>query len=123
MQAPENEEGRRTLSDIQTVANLGLYYADKIRGATSLAVFRELQDEAAKAAAITHLVNAAQHWNRFTQLALAHHKNPLWTNRVGYVDWKQTYQHVLQDIRIAGGDPADFDLPTMIEFENEKVDY
>ncbi|MHC4299671.1 MAG: carbohydrate-binding protein, partial [Planctomycetota bacterium] len=30
-------------------------------------------------------------------------KNPLWTNRVGHVDWRETYGYVLHDIRTIGG--------------------
>ena len=38
--ASENSEFNRTLSDIRIVSQLGSYYADKIRGATQLALFR-----------------------------------------------------------------------------------
>ncbi|MHC4994599.1 MAG: beta-N-acetylhexosaminidase family protein [Planctomycetota bacterium] len=113
----------RTLDDIRTVAQLGLYYADKIRGATRLAAYRQSQKPADQAAAVEHLVNAARHWADYTHHALKNHKNPLWTNRVGHVDWKDNYQHALQDIRIAGGDPAGHDLPKKLKHNNELVTY
>lgn len=42
LSASKNEKLNRTLTDIRIVAHLGSYYADKIRGATQLAYFREL---------------------------------------------------------------------------------
>jgi hypothetical protein len=114
-------ELQRTINDIRIVSKLGAYYADKIRGATLHAVFRKTGQEPAKADAIQHLVDAARHWHQFATLALSHHKNPLWTNRVGFVDWKENYGYVLEDIRIAGGDPASFDLPASIDAEAAPV--
>ncbi len=111
LQTGEGDELRRTLADIRIVANLGFYYADKIRGATQLAIFRESNEEDAQGRAIGHLVDAARHWADYATMALKHHKNPLWTNRVGYVDWKKNYQYALEDIRIAGGDPTELGLP------------
>ncbi|TWU33367.1 carbohydrate-binding family 6 protein [Novipirellula artificiosorum] len=101
----------RTLADIKIVSELGAYYADKIRGATELASFRNSPTPASNQKAIRHLVDAARHFHAYVSLATQDHLNPLWTNRVGIVDWKQTYAYTLQDIRIAGGDPADFELP------------
>ncbi len=121
LQPAERNELARTLTDIRIVANLGSYYADKIRGATQLAIFRDSTNEDARARAIGHLVDAARHWHAYASLALEHHKNPLWTNRVGYVDWKKNYDYVLEDIRIAGGDPTKHGLPASIHVEGESV--
>ena len=115
------KELRQTLDDIRIVANLGFYYADKIRGATALAIYRESNNPQTQARAIDHLVSAARHWHDYASAALKHHKNPLWTNRVGYVDWKKNYQYALEDIRIAGGDPAEHGLPASVDVEGEPV--
>jgi len=57
------------------------------------------------------------------RLRLANHKNPLWTNRVGYVDWKENYLLTLQDIRIAGGEtPQEHGLPAVVDVEAESID-
>lgn len=117
----EHSELNRTLTDLRIVGHLGHYYADKIRGATKLALFRETTTNTDQQEAIQHLVDAARHWHDYATLALRHHKNPLWTNRVGYVDWKKNYQHTLDDIRIAGGDPTAFELPAEVHTENERV--
>ena len=121
LKSTEDAELQRTVADIRTVASLGLYYADKIRGATELAVFRESKQPAAQARAIGHLVDAARHWHDYSCLALANHKNPLWTNRVGHVDWKRNYLYTLEDIRIAGGTPQQHDLPASIATAGEPV--
>ena len=41
---------------------------------------------------------------------LGQYRNPLWTNRVGHVNWRDLFLHVLNDIKIAGGTPQ---LPSM----------
>ncbi len=99
------KELRLILSDIQTMAYMGKYYAHKIRGATELALFRKNEDEAHQRAAIRELTRAAEYWRRYVATALGRYTNPLWTNRVGYVDWRDLMQYVLNDITVAGGSP------------------
>lgn len=109
------------LADIRIVAQLGHYYAAKIRGATEVALYRHSNEPSHKSAAIAHLAQAARSWHAYTQASLARYRNPLWTNRVGIVDFKETYQYVLDDIRIAGGDPATLNLPLSIVAEAEPI--
>lgn len=116
-----NLELARTRADMCIVSELGAYYADKIRGATRLAAFRESQAPETRLQAVRHLADAARHWHTYATLALREYRNPLWTNRVGFVDWKRNYLHTLHDIRIAGGDPADFDLPKSVDEPSESV--
>lgn len=110
-----------TLTDIRIVAKMGQYYAAKIRGSTEVALFRAHQKPEHRDAAIEHLTEAARHWMSYTVASLAHYRNPLWTNRVGIVDFKETYQHVLDDIRIAGGDPTAQGLATTVTTEAEAI--
>ncbi len=98
-----NKELRLTLDDIRTIAWLGKYYAHKIQGATDLAFFRETLKPKHRDAATKHLQQAAFYWRSYASLALGNHENPLWTNRVGHVDWRKTYDYVLHDIRTIGG--------------------
>jgi hypothetical protein len=43
-------------------------------------------------------------WNGpYASTALGQYKNPLWTNRVGFCDWRNLFLHALQDVEIAGG--------------------
>ena len=101
MDARDDRELRATLADIKAMALLGKYYAHKIRGATELALYRQTREPAHQQAAIQQLTDAAGFWDSYTTQAAALYKNPLWTNRVGYVDWQALKLEVAHDIAIA----------------------
>jgi len=101
LDAHGNRELAETLGDIRAMALLGQYYAGKIRGATELALFRQTRDITHQAAAIAHLTQALDFWGQYTAQADSLYKNPLWTNRVGTVDWVALTAEVAQDIEIA----------------------
>ena len=90
-----------TIHDIKTMALLGKYYAYKIAGSTQLALFRETKDTKYQDAAIAQLTSGLQAWENYTETALQQNVNPLWTNRVGYVDWIKITEWVADDIKIA----------------------
>jgi hypothetical protein len=98
-----DKELRLTLDDIRTIAWLGKYYAHKIEAATALAFFRETLKPEYREDAIKHLQQCAHFWRSYASLALSNYHNPLWTNRVGHVDWRETYRYVIHDIRTIGG--------------------
>ncbi len=95
---------RQTMDDIEAVAHLGGHFGNKILGATHLAWFRETGNLNDKEASIQYLNQAAQHWRIYAAIGLSNYKNPLWTNRVGYVDWKKLTAEVYYDVTIAGGE-------------------
>ena len=99
----DDKELRQTVEDIRVIAYLGKYYAHKIRGATELALFRKTDEKAHQKAAVDELTWAAHFWRLYASTALARYNNPLWTNRVGYVDWRESFEEVRNDIRIAAG--------------------
>ena len=99
--ARQNRELAATLEDIAAMANLGQYYAAKIRGATALARYREGQRPEHQADAVEQLVRAQTFWLEYTARVAARYRNPLWTNRVGIVDWKELDAEVANDIEIA----------------------
>ncbi|NQT88419.1 carbohydrate-binding family 6 protein, partial [bacterium] len=101
-----NKELRLTLDDIRAMARLGKYYAYKIRGAAELALFRKIRKEARQARAVAELNHAAHHYRVYASLMVGMYRNPLWTNRDGYVDWRKQMAFVLDDVRTAGGAPA-----------------
>jgi len=105
-----DKELRLTLGDIRAMAYMGKYYAHKIRGATELALFRKTEKPRRRNAAIQELTKAAKYWRLYASTALGQYKNPLWTNRVGYCDWRALTKEVLNDIKIAGGTAS---LPSM----------
>jgi hypothetical protein len=102
-----SDELRSTLNDIRAMALLGKYYASKIRGATELALFRSTGVDEHKQSSVIQLSAAADYWNQYTSLAASMHKNPLWTNRVGVVDWKELNAEVAEDVEIARTAVAD----------------
>ncbi len=100
-----DKELRLTLGDIRAMSYLGKYYAHKIRGATELALFRKSRKQVNQDEAIRELTNAAEYWRLYASTALCQYMNPLWTNRVGYCDWRGLFKEVLNDVNIAGGVP------------------
>jgi hypothetical protein len=103
-QAPLDRESRElgaTLGDIRAMALLGNYYAAKIRGATEVALFRRTADAVHQERAVQWLTDAARVWRAYTQRASARYRNPLWTNRVGTIDWAELTREVDKDIAIA----------------------
>lgn len=96
-----NAELADTLEDIRAMALLGRYYAAKIRGATALARYRASRDEAEQRDAVAQLTVAQGYWKDYTSRTGARYRNPLWTNRVGIVDWRELDAEVAADIAIA----------------------
>jgi hypothetical protein len=84
--------------DVQAVALLGKYYAQKTRGATELMFFLRTGDESHQARAVAHLENAAKWWNELSAVTSAHY-------RIGYAlgmegMWENYRRDVERDIRI-----------------------
>lgn len=105
-----NKELRITIDDIKTIAWLGKNYGHKIRGATYLSLFRESLQREWYEKAIEELNTSAGYWRHYSASALANYHNPLWTNRVGYVDWRKNFDWALFDVIANGGKP---NLPSM----------
>jgi len=99
----ENKELMNTLADIRAVAYLGKYYAYKISGAAKLDLYRKIDKDSnvRQENAIKDLTSASEYWKLYYSTAQQQYKNPLWTNRVGHVNWEQIYKWVLDDIDIA----------------------
>jgi hypothetical protein len=95
-----NKELICILNDIQSMDYLGKYYAFKISAAANLAMFRETKDISTKNNAVSDLTEALEYWKLYTGSAMKQYRNPLWTNRVGYVDWIKLTDEVKNDIEI-----------------------
>jgi len=106
LKAGENRELYKTLNDIEAMAYLGKYYAHKVAGATKLELARNLDtgNKEARQQSVDELTSAVKYWKLYTEIAGKSYKNPLWTNRVGYVDWNQITTWVEEDIAIAKGE-------------------
>ena len=96
-----NKELLTTLNDINCMALLGKYYAYKISGALHLAQYRESEDRNFQNKSISDLENALQFWTRYVNAAMRQNINPVWTNRVGHVDWEEITTWVRNDVSIA----------------------
>ena len=96
-------EFEATVNDLLLMASLGRYYAAKIRGATELALFRETLSVEHRSEATRHMNVARENWMQYTARARAGYRNPLWTNRVGIIDWAELDAEVQRDIGIAAG--------------------
>ena len=83
------------------MANLGQYYAAKIRGATALALFRETHRAKHRREAVEYLELASARWTAYSLRARTVYRSPIWTNRVGIVDWDELDAEVKKDIEIA----------------------
>jgi hypothetical protein len=93
---PGNKEYQATLTDMTSMAALGRYYADKIRGAAELAVYREDKNRTeSHAKAVEHLSNAVAEWEEYASIASAQSK-PQLLSRSGYLDWWK----LLEDVKL-----------------------
>ena len=101
MDAGDQRELAFTLHDIQTMALLGKYYAHKIAGSAFVALYRESKDKEYQEKAVAELTSGLEFWKQYTASSAEQTINPLWTNRVGYVDWENLNQWAADDILIA----------------------
>jgi hypothetical protein len=102
-QMPEkinDKELRLTLGDLKAMAHLGNYYAEKILGATDLALFDQAGTPALRESAIKHMEDALAHWKAYAAAASSQYRPQLLT-RIGYVDLDALTQKVEQDVEIA----------------------
>lgn len=95
----DNVELQDLLWDLESMALLGRYYADKQRCAAKYWVYREsgfadvyksLQDEA-----IVHIQDAQRHWEAYAAV-LDQHYRPQLMSRTHYLDWNSTLNNGMQ---------------------------
>jgi hypothetical protein len=99
--AGKNKELSYILNDIESMAYLGKYYSCKINGAANLALFRETRSVTVREIAVKQLTEALSYWELYIASSMKQYKNPIWTNRVGYVDWVKLTDEVRNDIETA----------------------
>ena len=100
MPAAPSKELRLTLGDLTAMAHLGSYYAEKILGATDLALFEKTGEPEEQASAVRHLEAALQHWKEYATVASSQYQPQLLT-RIGYVDLNALTASVQNDVSIA----------------------
>jgi hypothetical protein len=105
--AAKNKELQLTLSDIAIICEMGRYYADKIRGATYVAMARHTKVATDKDNAVDALTQAAQHYENYVRLVKSRYVSRMWFNRVGILDFEEQNADVLADVETAKQLPSD----------------
>lgn len=82
---------KRTLGDMEAMAHLGNYYAEKIRAA-------EHKKTNVKQA-IIHLKKALKHWEKYAEIGQKQYK-PQLLSRAGLAHWQRGYDMAKQDISL-----------------------
>lgn len=95
-----SDELKLTLGDIEAFATIGNYYAEKIRGAASLALYNFYGLKQDQNDAIQHLTNAKTWWAAYAAIYSSQYKPALFS-RVGFVNIPQLIEKTEQDIKIA----------------------
>lgn len=93
-----NVELKETLNDIESMAYLGRYYADKMRGAAKLAIFREdISQKKYNAEAVAHLKDAVEEWKAYAAIVSSQYKPQLMA-RTSYMDWNRILPEVEEEV-------------------------
>ena len=98
--ARKDFELQKNVTDCESLAWLGRYYASKIRGACALALFDLNGDKSQHDDAMHHLSDALSHWKNYAAIRDAHYVPALY-NRVGYVDVTALTEKAAADLEIA----------------------
>ncbi|WP_439133310.1 hypothetical protein [Pseudomaricurvus sp.] len=106
----ENPSLMYEVADVKIWANLGLYYAEKLRGAVALATFRTQGEEREKQAAVNHLQNSLSLWDEviaisrpiYKDMPLMHNNRPN-NQRVdnNLFHWALIRPAIVSDIQVA----------------------
>ena len=79
----------RTLGDMEAMAHLGNYYAEKLRAAEH----KENNTEQA----VIHLENALKHWKKYAEVGQKQY-NPQLLSKAGQANWELGYENAKKDI-------------------------
>jgi len=97
----DNVELQETLNDIESMAYLGRYYADKMRGAAKLAVFREDREQKrSNDEAVAHFKDAVKEWKAYAAILSSQYKTQLLA-RTNFLDWNRTLTEVEKEVAAA----------------------
>jgi hypothetical protein len=84
---------------MESMACLGRYYADKIRGAAELAIFRaDPQRRENHRRAVAHFAQAVDHWEAYARSATLQYQPQLFS-RTHYMDWWRILEDVKQELQ------------------------
>jgi hypothetical protein len=98
------------VADVRAWANLGLHFAEKLRGALALQTYRTRGGEANREAAIRHLENALSYWDRVVEITRPLYRDMHLTHYMGgsfvrnderLFHWEHVRPEVAMDVEIA----------------------
>gem|GEM_PF-586482 len=119
-----SEALKETLSDIEAMAWLGQYYADKIRGATYLHLHEMSTDVSAKkryqAKALKNLEKALPSWERYAENADARYEAQLLA-RTRFLDWKGLTKGAKNDIKIVEASTGELPKIAKVFYRNRRI--
>jgi len=95
-----SKELRGTLTDIESMAYLGRYYAAKIRGGCELALYRATNEPARRQRAVEHLTRGVDYWTAYAAKAGGQYR-PQLLARTNWLDWNKLLDEVKRDVEIA----------------------
>lgn len=96
----QKREYLQFVSDQKAMANLGLYYSEKILAAVDMRILNETSDESYRQSAIAHLTTALDYWKAYAEIQSIKYK-PQRLCRQGYVDLNEITKSVENDISLA----------------------
>jgi hypothetical protein len=96
----QNRELRLTLGDYEAMAQLGLYYTEKIRGACDLALYDASGRPEQQASAMAHLEHALAAWKSYAAVRDAQYV-PGFYSRIGQIDITALAGAAAKDIDLA----------------------
>jgi hypothetical protein len=96
-----NVELKETLNDIESMAFLGRYYADKMRAAAQLALFREGGREEKRFVdrSVAHMEDAVEEWKTYAEV-LSRQYRPQYGSRANDLDWNGTLKLVEKEVEM-----------------------
>jgi hypothetical protein len=113
MNTSDNNDLMQEIVDVKVWANLGLYFAEKLKGAVALETYRVKGGEDNKRMAVKHLEKALQFWNIviditrliYSDMPLVHYssqdgKNWKENNHLRF-HWEKLRPEVAKDIEFA----------------------
>jgi hypothetical protein len=113
VRSSENASLQQELADIRVWANLGLYFAEKLKGAVALQTYREKGQDEDKHEAIKRLENALRYWDEvvnitrplYNDMPLVHYSEqdgkPWKENDHLRFHWALLREEVAKDVEIA----------------------
>jgi hypothetical protein len=96
----QNRELRLTLGDYEAMAHLGRYFAEKIRGASDLALFDASRRPEQQASALAHLERALAAWKSYAAVRDAQYV-PGFYSRIGWIDITALAAEAAKDLELA----------------------